>query len=141
MDGRRDGMKREKGEGGYRSMLNGTFLLLYSGQGFDRHLFALKTLATAEGLSPPIFQDPSYSHICHIILSTSTLSSDAVLIGGFAPVTPDGYGVGYGVHDDWLGTQVATYPTCDGEEFVANIKNALDNIHNVLNGRNFKESK
>ena len=142
MDGRRDEMKREKGEeGGHRSMVNGTFLLLYSGQGFDRHLYTLKTLATAEGLSPPIFQDPSYSHIRHIILYTSTLLSDAMLMGGFGPVTPDGYGVAYSVHDDWLGTQIATYPTCDGEEFVANIKTVLDNIHDILNGRNFKERK
>jgi len=92
-------------------------------------------------LSPSIFQDPSYPSICHIILSTSTLSSDAVLIGGFAPVTPDGYGVGYGVHDNWLGTQVATYPARDGEEFVANVKSAFDNIYDVLTGENFKKSK
>lgn len=111
----------------------------FSGQGFDRHLFAMKTLAASEGLSLPIFQDPSYSHICHIIISTSTLSSDAVLIGGFAPVTADGYGVGYGVNDDWLGTQVATYPTRDGAEFVANVEQALNDIYDVLNGRNFKK--
>lgn len=111
----------------------------FSGQGFDRHLFAMKTLAASEGLSLPIFQDPSYSHICHIIISTSTLSSDAVLIGGFAPVTADGYGVGYGVNEDWLGTQVATYPTRDGAEFVANVEQALNDIYDVLNGRNFKK--
>ena len=56
-------------------------------------------------------------------------------------MTPDGYGVGYGVHDDWLGTQVATYPARDGEEFVANVKSAFDNIYDVLNGENFKKSK
>ena len=71
-----------------------------TGQGFDRHLFALKTLAKEEGIgTTPLFEDPAYSYLNHIILSTSTLSSDAVLVGGFAPVTPDGYGVGYGVKD------------------------------------------
>ena len=122
-------------------MVNGTSLLFYSGQGFDRHLYALEALARAEGLSPPIFLDPSYSHICHIILYTSTLSSDAMLIAGFVMVTPDGYGISYNFYNDWLGVHVATYPTCDGEEFVANIKTALDNIYDILNGRNFKESK
>ena len=63
---------------------------LSAGQGFDRHLFALRTLAESEKLTMPIFEDPSYSYINHIILSTSTLSADAVLLGGFAPVTPDG---------------------------------------------------
>ena len=64
---------------------------------------ALRCLAESEGLSMPLFQDSSYAHINNIILSTSTLASDAVLLGGFGPVTPDGYGVGYGVKDDMLG--------------------------------------
>ena len=44
-----------------------------------------------------LFQDPAYQHMNHIVLSTTTLSADSVLIGGFAPVTPDGYGIGYNV--------------------------------------------
>ena len=69
--------------------------LLHSGKGWDRHLFGLKTIAASEGGSlPDIFTDPAYAAINHNILSTSTLSSPAVLIGGFAPVVPDGYGVG-----------------------------------------------
>ena len=79
-----------------------------------------------------------YSHMNHIILSTSTLSSDAVLIGGFAPVTPDGYGVGYGIDDERLGTQVTTYSTRDGAEFVQNVETVLDDLHTVLSGNNFK---
>lgn len=79
-----------------------------------------------------------YAHMNHIILSTSTLSSDAVLIGGFAPVTPDGYGVGYGIEDSQLGTQVTTYPTRDGAEFVRHLDKVLDDLHTVLSGNNFK---
>ena len=87
---------------------------------------------------PDIFTDPIYSHMNHIILSTSTLSSDAVLIGGFAPVTPDGYGVAYGIDDDRLGTQVTTYPSRDGAEFVKQVEHVLDDLHTVLSGKNFK---
>ena len=66
-----------------------------SGQGFDRHLFALKYLSASKGdVLPDIFQDPAYTNINHIILSTSTLSSPAILAGGFGPVVPDGYGYG-----------------------------------------------
>ena len=67
------------------------------GQGFDRHLFALRVLAEESEREPDIFTDSAYRHMNHIIVSTSTLSTDSVLIGGFAPVTPDGYGVGYNV--------------------------------------------
>lgn len=69
-------------------------MFVISGQGFDRHLFCLKNLGEQKGLSLPIFTHPSYSNINHIILSTSTLTDPSVSIGGFAAVTPDGYGIG-----------------------------------------------
>lgn len=102
-------------------------------------MFALKALYESEGRDlPAIFTDPVYSHMNHIVLSTSTLSSDAVLIGGFAPVTPDGYGIGYGIEDDRLGTQVMTYSTRDGAEFVKQMETVLNDLHCVLSGNNFK---
>lgn len=102
-------------------------------------MFALRNLAAQEKLpSLPIFDDPSYSTLNHIILSTSTLSSDAVLLGGFAPVTPDGFGIGYGVMDDWLGTQVSTYDTKDGAVFVEYLEKVFDDLYDVINGKSFK---
>jgi len=68
---------------------------IFKGQGFDRHLLGLKMTAELDGgKMPSLYQDPAYTLLNHNILSTSTLSSPAVLIGGFAPVVPDGYGVG-----------------------------------------------
>lgn len=65
------------------------------GQGFDRHLFALKHMCKLNGHNLPAFyQDPSYSYINHNIISTSTLASSALLAGGFGPVVKDGYGIG-----------------------------------------------
>ena len=66
----------------------------FAGQGWDRHLYALRHFAEAEGLDLPIFSDQAYKDIGTITLSTSTLSSPAVSIGGFAPVVPHGLGVG-----------------------------------------------
>jgi len=43
---------------------------------------------------PELFRDPAYSFLNHVILSTSTLNDPAIEYGGFAPVVPDGYGVG-----------------------------------------------
>ncbi|MGH0190054.1 UNVERIFIED_CONTAM: hypothetical protein FKN15_041970 [Acipenser sinensis] len=73
------------------------------GQGFDRQLFAMRYLANSKGKALPAFyQDPAYTAINHNTLSTSTLTSPAVNLGGFAPVVPDSFGVGYGIHDHWI---------------------------------------
>lgn len=64
------------------------------GQGFDRHLFALKNIAISKGSSlPDIFTDEAYAMINHNILSTSTLSSPAVRVGAFGPVVNNGIGI------------------------------------------------
>ena len=54
----------------------------------------MKHLAEKSGKLPEFYNDPSYVKLNHIILSTSTLNSPAVVIGGFGPVTSNGYGVG-----------------------------------------------
>lgn len=61
-------------------------------------------------------------------------------MGGFAPVTPNGFGVGYIVHDDWMGCNVSTYTDSpSGTEFVELVMQSLRDIQAVLNGRNFKQ--
>lgn len=66
------------------------------GQGFDRHLFGLRTTADENKIvKPDIFTDPAYSNLNYNIISTSTLSSNGLLAGGFGPVVKDGYGIGY----------------------------------------------
>ncbi|KAK3794005.1 hypothetical protein RRG08_028439 [Elysia crispata] len=102
------------------------------GQGFDRHLFCLKNIAQQQGMSLPMFTHPAYSHLNHIILSTSTLTDPAVIIGGFAAVTPDGYGVGYGITDDQIGFNVTSYSACNVRDFISCCEKALDDIHSVL---------
>jgi hypothetical protein len=70
-------------------------LLACAGKGFDRHLFVLRIMAQQRGKElPEIFRDPAYAKINHNILSTSTLTSPALMFGGFGPVVPDGYGIG-----------------------------------------------
>ncbi|XP_066453679.1 carnitine O-palmitoyltransferase 2, mitochondrial [Eleutherodactylus coqui] len=103
------------------------------GQGFDRHLFALRYLAAGKGMNvPDLFQDPAYARINHNVLSTSTLTSPAVQLGGFAPVVPDGFGVGYGVHDDWIGCNVTAYPARDVKQFVQCVHQSLEDIFKVV---------
>ena len=102
-------------------------------------MFALKVLAEKKGLQVPLFQDSNYAYMNEIILSTSTLSSNAVLLGGFAPVSVGGYGVGYGIMDDWLGAQISTYKAQNGIELKENLQQVFDDIFDVLNGINFKK--
>ncbi|XP_042339647.1 carnitine O-palmitoyltransferase 2, mitochondrial [Plectropomus leopardus] len=106
------------------------------GQGFDRHLFALRYLASSKGQAlHSLYTDAAYAAINHNILSTSTLTSAAVSLGGFAPVVPDGFGVGYGVHDDWIGCNVSSYPARNVHEFLQCVHKSLDDIFTVLEGK------
>ena len=110
------------------------------GQGFDRHLFALRTLAEASGKVPDIFKDSAYKQINHTVISTSTLSSPAIMLGGFGPVVRDGFGVGYGMEDDWLGCNVTSYPPhSDVRGFLECVRSSLEDIYSVLEGKNFKQ--
>ncbi|KAK7074876.1 Carnitine O-palmitoyltransferase 2, mitochondrial [Halocaridina rubra] len=104
------------------------------GQGFDRHLFALRKLAEARGgMLPELYTNPSYAKMNHIILSTSTLPSTAISFGGFAPVVRDGFGVGYQIQDNRLGIVLSSYPPHrDGKGFIECAEKAYKIIHDVL---------
>ncbi|XP_028666703.1 carnitine O-palmitoyltransferase 2, mitochondrial [Erpetoichthys calabaricus] len=105
------------------------------GQGFDRHLFALRYLANSRGQPlPSLYEDPAYAAINHNVLSTSTLTSPAVQLGGFGPVVADGYGVGYGIHDHWIGCNISSYPTRNVTEFLQCIHKSLEDIFTVMDG-------
>uniref|UniRef100_A0A2K5E7Q6 Carnitine O-palmitoyltransferase 2, mitochondrial n=1 Tax=Aotus nancymaae TaxID=37293 RepID=A0A2K5E7Q6_AOTNA len=110
-----------------------------SGQGFDRHLFALRYLAAAKGIIlPEFYLDPAYGQINHNVLSTSTLSSPAVNLGGFAPVVSDGFGIGYAVHDNWIGCNVSSYPGRNAQEFLQCVEKALEDMFDALEGKSIK---
>lgn len=109
------------------------------GQGFDRHLFALRYLATARGITlPELYLDPAYQQINHNILSTSTLNSPAVRVGGFAPVVPDGFGIAYAVHDDWIGCNVSSYSGRNAREFLRCVHKGLEDMFDALEGKAIK---
>ncbi|BES91094.1 Carnitine O-palmitoyltransferase 2 [Nesidiocoris tenuis] len=103
------------------------------GQGFDRHMFALKLLSEKRGNLPSLFAHPSYKQLNHYILSTSTLTSDVVMLGAFGPVVPDGFGVGYSIWNERLGAIVSNYKgKTDGSGFINCWQSSLNELHNVL---------
>ncbi|XP_038068074.1 carnitine O-palmitoyltransferase 2, mitochondrial-like [Patiria miniata] len=103
------------------------------GKGWDRHLFGLKKIAEMEYSLPEMFTDPAYANINQIILSTSTLASPAVLIGGFAPVTPNGFGIGYNMSSDNLGVNITSYPESHNvEDFVECLNSSWEDMYEIL---------
>ncbi|XP_037051225.1 carnitine O-palmitoyltransferase 2, mitochondrial [Bradysia coprophila] len=104
------------------------------GQGFDRHLFGLRHMAKINGIEEPaLYSDDAYKIINHNIMSTSTLSSTGLMLGGFGPVTQDGYGIGYSIQDEFLGTVFTNYHEhTNGSEFVDCLRESFDEITNIV---------
>lgn len=104
------------------------------GQGFDRHLFALKKIwEYSNSLKPAIFEDSAYNNINNNILSTSTLSDPIIYAGGFGPVIKNGYGIGYMIQDKKLGTIVTSYKSnSNASEYVKCLEKAFKNIHSIM---------
>lgn len=90
-----------------------------SGQGQDRHLYAMYQLIQREIHTPPddpaavkeaketlrvpsIFTDPGYGLLGNTILSTSNCGNPALRLFGFGPTSPDGYGIGYIIKDEGI---------------------------------------
>jgi len=109
------------------------------GQGVDRHLFALKKMAEQMGKKEAIFADPAYTTFGSNILSTSTLVSEALMGGGFGPVSP-GYGIGYAVADDMMVFQTSSWneagPKHGSEEFGKAVYGALQDMAQLIRRHN-----
>lgn len=113
-----------------------TVVFFLTGQGFDRHLYALRCEAESQGISlPDLYKDQAYVLINHNILSTSSLSSSALILGGFGPVVPDGFGIGYTMQDNWIGCNVSAYPSRNVSEFLQCVHKSLDDIFDILEGK------
>jgi carnitine O-palmitoyltransferase 2 len=103
------------------------------GQGFDRHLFALKSMGEKNGIKSNMFDDPEYAHMSYDVLSTSTLNSPAIFAGAFGPVVPDGFGMGYAIKDEFLGTLVTNYQDrTNGPDFIGALKKSFEEIFAIL---------
>lgn len=104
------------------------------GDGFDRHLFALKEMALRSGAKlPKFYQDPLYVESQQFTLSTSTLYGECFSGGGFAPVVPDGFGLGYGYVDENFGVLVSSYKNHrNNAQFVQALNDSLDDIRKIV---------
>jgi carnitine O-palmitoyltransferase 2 len=106
------------------------------GSGVDRHLFALrKDAERAGGKLPDIFSDPSYTTFGSNILSTSSLFSEALIGGGFGPVSP-GYGIGYAADDSSLVFNISSWktggPSHSSEDFARAVYASSQDMANLI---------
>ena len=96
----------------------------------DRHLFALSTLATQQGLAPSLFACDAVAKLRKIIISTSTLQSEALVSGGFGPVNDDCYALGYGIRSYGAQVQAMTYKDhADAQAMADSIGSAMAEMH------------
>lgn len=104
------------------------------GQGFDRHLFGLRHIAALNNIQQhELFSDPAYALINHNIISTSTLSSNALAAGGFGPVVNDGFGIAYNIQSAFSGCVVTNYKaTRNGPKFVECLQSSFSEIEQAL---------
>ena len=104
------------------------------GEGFDRHLFAMKYHAANRKKTalPEFYNSPAYKQINHNILSTSTLAYPTIMTCGFGPVVNDGFGIGYRILDKSLGACVTAYNQSDLNKFVESLQETYERLHRIL---------
>jgi len=108
-----------------------------TGEGFDRHLFAIADQCKKQGIPMPEFlTDKTMDVMKHFRMSTSTLNSDHVKSGGFGPVVDDGYALGYMVYDSYLGVVAISKPAngVDAELFADTVNNVWNNMKICVEG-------
>ncbi|GAB1602931.1 hypothetical protein Ahia01_000573300 [Argonauta hians] len=80
------------------------------GQGVDCHLMGLREISNENELPlPEIFADESYKQANHFTLSTSQVPTTMDAFMCYGPVVPDGYGVCYNIHSDYIVAVVSSF--------------------------------
>jgi len=108
-----------------------------SGEGFDRHLFAIADMCKKQNLEMPSFMtDKTMEIMKHFRMSTSTLNTPYVKSGGFGPVVDDGYALGYIVYDTFIGVVAISKPVndVDSELFGDTVNNVWENLRKCVEG-------
>ncbi len=55
------------------------------------------------------------------------------MAGGFAPVVPNGFGIGYGILNNEHGVNITSYPdSYNVKDFVESVMGSLQEIHDLL---------
>ena len=99
------------------------------GQGFDRHLYALKCMAEDKGILLSLFEDPAYAEINHFVLNPSTVDGGCLLPGIYGPVEKDMISVGYMWNE---GILMSGYSVEKVTSFETSVRTVLEDIRKLL---------
>ena len=80
---------------------------------------------------PPLFTGAAMAKLNKIILSTSTLSSDALENGGFGPVNDECYAIGYGINAGGMRAQAMSYGR-DSQTFIDCLERGMHDMRAML---------
>lgn len=104
-----------------------------AGKGVDRHLLGLYIQSKLLGMpTPSLFADKGWQQ--EFILATSQTPGLRTTGGGFAPMTPQGYGVSYLVAEERLTfhiTCVRANPDTSSERFFESLKDSLNQMRSI----------
>ncbi|XP_074076424.1 carnitine O-palmitoyltransferase 2, mitochondrial-like isoform X2 [Macrotis lagotis] len=106
------------------------------GQGFDRHLLALRILAdTKKGSLPDIFTDSAFAQINHSFIFSRHLFNPVLNFGATMPLVPDGFGITYSLQDDSITFNITSCSNYNTQDFIQSLITSLEKIVLVLKGR------
>ncbi|XP_036609299.1 carnitine O-palmitoyltransferase 2, mitochondrial-like isoform X2 [Trichosurus vulpecula] len=106
------------------------------GQGFDRHLLALRILAdTKKGCLPNIFFDSAYSQLNHSFIFSRHLFNPTLNFGASMPIVPDGFGITYFVQDNSITFNISSCSDYNLQDFIQILKTSLEKIVVILKGK------
>jgi len=107
------------------------------GLGCDRHMMALKNIATELGMKHDIFEQPMYAYSQTFLISSSNVTSPELAIFGFGAVTGDGYGIGYQTLQDTIPLCITSYKdsaTTDNDAYLATVEDTLRAMRSLALG-------
>jgi carnitine O-acetyltransferase len=103
-----------------------------TGNGVDRHLFALKCLSQRISMPlPDFFQSKAWETLNHTVLSTSNCGNPSLRLFGFGPTVPDGFGIGYIIKDNGLQYSVSSKHR-QNKRYVETLRSTLKEMQNLL---------
>ena len=103
-----------------------------AGLGFDRHLFALKCIAEERGISPAIFEDPSYAKINHIVIYSAVIDPAHFSNAVNFPRSPEGISIRYTIMQGLLDLRVSSYSTGVMDDYVSSLLTVLHDVHFIV---------
>lgn len=105
-----------------------------TGNGIDRHLLALQTLAAEQGVSVPLFDDPLYKQSSTWVLSTSNASHPDLELFGFGPVCSEGFGLGYLIQPESVSVNVTAFKSAGNSaaDFAQTLSQVFDDIYTAF---------